>query len=105
MTKVTDLAKCRDKDEVSVKVFVKVSTFPEIKVNLPYLSNPIQKKEACANDGSGVIPIVLWDKHVQFVTEDGCYLIKNAVFRRYKSHQVQLTTNSFTVFEKVFGCD
>lgn len=80
ITKVADLVKCRDRDNVSVKVFVKVSTFPEVKVNLPYLSNPIQKKEACANNGSGVIPIVLWNKHVQFVVEDGSYLVKNVVF-------------------------
>lgn len=80
---------------------MKVTSFPAAKVNLPYLSNPIQKKEACANDSTGTISIVLWDKHVEFVSEDGSYLIKNAVFRKYRNQQVQLTTNSSTVFEKL----
>ena len=101
LTKIGDLTKCGDREKVTVKVFVKVTTFPAVKVNLPYLSNPIQKKEACANDTTGTIPIVLWDKHVDFVSDDGSYLIKNAVFRKYRNQQVQLTTNSSTVFEKL----
>ena len=100
MMKVGDLSKCRDREKVSVNVFVKVSTFPAVKVNLSYLSHPISKKEACANDITGTIPIVLWDKHVEHVSEDGTFLVKNAVFRRYRNQQVQLTTNTSTVFEK-----
>ena len=38
------LTKCWDRQKVTVKVFVKVTSFP-VKVNLPYLSNPIQKKK------------------------------------------------------------
>ena len=102
LTKIGDLTKCGDREKVTVKVFVKVTTFPAVKVNLPYLSNPIQKKEACANDTTGTIPIVLWDKHVDFVSDDGSYLIKNAVFRKYRNQQVQLTTNSSKLTKSKF---
>ena len=44
MMKVGKLSKCRDREKVSGSVFVKVSTFPTVKVNLSYLSHPISKK-------------------------------------------------------------
>ena len=90
-----------ERNFVSVKVFVKVSDFPKVMVILPYLAEPIEKIEVCANDETGVIPLTLWGESVNKLCEDGTYSIINAVSKKQRNGQLYISTNTSTRIERL----
>jgi len=69
--KLADLQNLEDRTQVSAHLYIKKSCFPQVKVTLPYLSDPINQLEVCANDETGSIPLILWGQKIDDVDSDG----------------------------------
>ena len=96
ITTVASLQSMNDRDIVSLNLFIKKTGYPKVSVVLPYLAEPLDKLEVCANDDSGSIPLTLWGDKILDVPSDGCYTIKNAVVKKLRNNAVTITTNTST---------
>ena len=97
------IAECKtkkDKSSATVVVFINCDTRPSVLVQLPYLEEPLMKKDVMANDDSDSIKLSLWGKKIEEAKSNGSYKLENVVIRKTQSFQGKvtyyLTTNTTT---------
>uniref|UniRef100_A0A7M5XPJ6 Uncharacterized protein n=1 Tax=Clytia hemisphaerica TaxID=252671 RepID=A0A7M5XPJ6_9CNID len=88
-------------DIVSIKAFTNIDNRPVVSVQLPYKSDPVNKKDCWANDSTGAMPLALWGDLVNQVESSGTYRVINAKVKSGYG-KLSLTTNSST---KIYNDD
>ena len=81
-----------DRESISCLVYRNIDNQP-IVVQLPYMTEPIDKKEVLINDGS--IKLTLWVRRYQMYRQMVRILVEKALVRKYMS-SVCLTSNTCT---------
>ena len=67
--------------KVSLTAYVNIDDRPEVETTLPYLKDPIAKKEVAINDNSGIVTLTLWGDKIPLVPQSGTYLLKNLIVK------------------------
>ena len=78
--------------KVNLTGYINIDNRPIVDADLPYLRDPIPKREVAFNDDSGIIALSLWGDKIQSVPESGTYRLTNILFKR-SANSFYLTTN------------
>ena len=98
---IKDKAIQEELKSASVKVFLAVKGQRVTRTSSKYSPKPVSKKECKANDQTGVIKVVMYDLHVNSVTEDATYLIQDATVKAYDKNIVVLSCGTRTAITRL----